>query len=147
MKKFTFVLLAVFILADFALTQTFKKIDLGGNLGTNYLIGDSPIENSKISPNIGIFSIYRFSPRFSLKAQIGWGQLGVNFNGLSLKTSMIPVELIGMYSFNNNGKFMPFIHAGVGVLNFEVNNSNRFNDGIFIGGTGFKFSYLIALTG
>jgi tol-pal system protein YbgF len=141
MKKLSILILVVLLSVSISNAQS-SKMDFGGNLGTNYLVGDSPIEDSFISPNIGLFSIYRFSPKLSFKLQAGFGQLKTNFNSVKVTTNMIPIELVGMYYLKRGSSFLPFLHAGVGVMSFTLgaNNftSDRYYDGIFIGGTGFQ---------
>ena len=148
MKKISILLLVSFFLVSSSYSQ-FSKIDIGGNLGTNFLIGDSKLGDSQISPNLGIYTFYQHSPKLAFKLQFGYGQMKTKISGFPFKTSMIPVELIGIYSLADGDKFKPFVHAGLGVMNFKINNSTRFYDGIFIGGAGFKmpispkFSFLL----
>ncbi|MBN2011973.1 tetratricopeptide repeat protein [candidate division KSB1 bacterium] len=113
-----------------------SNFGLGVNAGVNYFVGDIGISESLISPNLGIYGMYRFSPRWNFKVQTGFGQFGVNSPGGGLVTSFIPVELSAMYFPFLMEKLQPFVHLGVGGMSFTIENSDRFNDGVVIGGAG-----------
>jgi len=142
MKKFAAAVIVVALAVSSASAQpSFSAI--GANLGTNFLVGDSPIVNSRLAPNLGVYGIYDLSSRLRLKLQVGYGRMTVVSSGANLTTSMLPVELIGMYSLPKMGAVSPFLHLGFGAFNFSLNSagfaSKRYSDGMFIGGAGFQY--------
>ena len=132
-------LFAVFLFA--AAGSTNAQISaIGGNLGTNYLVGDSPIMDGKVSPNIGVFGIYDLSSHLQLKFQVGYGKLDVLKSGSLLKTNMIPVEIAGLYSLPKFSSIRPFLKFGVGGINFSTTTvQGRASDALIFGGLGMTF--------
>ena len=136
MKKLFIIIVILFFCSSSLYVQE-KKSSVGGTVGTNYLVGDSPLTNSIISPNLGLFYSYQFSSRFGLLFQTGFGKLGVDYLNSPYWTSLIPVELIGCFSLFPNSKFNPLLRFGIGGLSFTTDNSPRYYDGMAIGGLGF----------
>ena len=137
MKKFWYSLLFLFFFTQGLFAQS-NFSSFGLNLGTNLLIGDSKVIDSKISPNVGAFVIYKHSDYLNLKLQTGYGKLGVGFTQGDFSTSFVPLELIGMFSLKNGSKLTPFLHAGLGAFGFRLDGSPTYFDGIFLGGAGFS---------
>ena len=138
MRKYFYLLTFLVLLNHGSMAQiTLSKIGL--NLGSNLLIGDSKIGNSEISPNFGAFGVFKYSDLLSFKLQTGYGNFGGNFAEKNYSTSFIPVELTGIFTLKQNSNFLPFFHAGMGIIGFTINGSRKYYDGIFIGGTGFSY--------
>lgn len=138
MKKCICTLIFVVLFHQFLFAQS-KFSSFGLNVGTNLLLGETRVADSKISPNIGAFVTYKFSDYLNLKLQTGYGKLGVGLTQKDFSTSFVPVELIGMFSMKNKSKFLPFLQAGLGAFGFKLNDSPTFYDGIFLGGAGFSY--------
>ncbi len=123
---------------------------IGTTIGTNLLFGDGPVSNSVISPNFGIFGIYKISKHLSFKFQTGYGKFEVNNKSSVLTTSFLPVEFTGLITFFDQSAIRPFLNLGVGAINFSYNGDPRHYDGLFIGGGGIsapvsdKLSFLIS---
>jgi hypothetical protein len=139
MKKVWGFLAIVLICCSFVFAQE-KSKGIGGGVGTNFLVGDSPIGDSQISPNFGLYGIYGLSRKLDLKLQVGIGQFGVKSSHRIHTTSFIPIELFGLYSLSPGSKFNPFLHLGFGAMRFSVNDSPSYYDGLAIGGLGFKYA-------
>jgi tol-pal system protein YbgF len=150
MKKILFIILFIFLINPCNTTNAQVKFaGIGACLGTNFFIGDSPIEFSSLSPNLGIYSIYDLAPNFSLKFQIGYSKLIIETTQKQIQTSSLPIELSGLFKSKNSQNFTPLLQLGLGVMSFSTNGSSTFFDGLFTGGVGFesqindRFSFLI----
>jgi len=139
MKKLSLISIFFFVVAINLYAQK-EKSGIGGNLGANYLVGDTPLSDSKIAPNFGLHFVHQYTSWFGMKLQTGFGRLGVvNANAVHW-TNIIPLELIGIFSFLPTSDVRPFIHTGIGALSFTMGNSDRYYDGMMIGGVGFNAS-------
>lgn len=113
---------------------------LGACMGSNILVGDSPIRSSQIPPFLGIYGISSLSSKFRLKVQLGYGNFGFSFSRNHFSTPIVPVELVGMYSLGQFSHLRPFLQAGIGVLGFTLNGSGPYFDAMFIGGTALEIT-------
>lgn len=138
MRKVLGVPAILFVCCSFVFAQV-KINGVGLGVGSNFLIGNSPIMDSEISPNFGIYGIYNLTQKLGLKFQTGYGQFGVKSVNKNYATSFLPVELYGLYSLFPNSKLNPFLQLGLGALRFSINNSASYYDGMVIGGVGFKY--------
>lgn len=128
-----------------------QKSFIGGGAsgGTNLLLGETPLTNSSILPNFGIYGIYKYSDRLNFKLQFGFGKIGIETQTSSISTSFIPVELIGMYHFLDDFTVQPFLQFGLGSISF-TQQKERYYDGLFIIGGGLsapvseKFTFLVS---
>lgn len=150
MKKCVLVSLFFFMIFSIKTTKAEVKFSgIGSYLGTNFLIGDSPVELSRLSPNLGIYSIYDLSPNLSLKFQIGYSKLITETTKKQFQTTSLPIEFSGLYNLESNLNITPLFHIGIGVMSFSINGSPIYFDGLFSGGAGFestineRFSFLI----
>lgn len=108
---------------------------IGFNLGTNLFFGDYsdiPISASRFMPNVGLYYLYQMSPKLVLKFQAGYGQIKSVLRKVSFETSMIPVEVTGMFSLSGS-KNDRFITAGLGLIDFPGHHSSLFS-GVFVSG-------------
>ena len=150
MKKCLFFIMMYLIMSSSNSAEAQVKFSgVGTSLGTNFFLGDSPIEFSSLSPNLGIYSIYDLAPNISLKFQIGYSKLIIETNQKQIQTSSLPIELSGLFKSRKSFNFTPLVQIGLGVMSFSTNGSSTFFDGLFTGGVGFesqindKFSFLI----
>ncbi len=134
MKKLISISVVLFLAAgNVSSQQTNHKI--GFNLGTNLFFGDYsgiPISASRFMPNVGLYYVYKKSPKLTLKFQAGYGQIKSVLKNVAFEISMIPVEVTGMYSLSGskNGRF---ITAGLGLIDFPGHHSSLFS-GVFVSG-------------
>lgn len=135
MRKLVLMSIAILIAAGNVYSQATYS-GMGFNIGTNLLFGDSPVKDSRLMPKLEAYSFYQATPNFTVKFQVGYGELK-NFYGTGywMKVKMIPIELIGRYALSNTPTF-PFIQAGVGLMNWKINNGATKYDGLLIGGLG-----------
>lgn len=149
MKRSTLIFTAVII---FFTQNAFSQKTFSGfglSVGTNILVGETQLTDSQKSPNFGFHGLFDFTEKISLKFQAGYGRFGIDNKNLTLTTSFIPVEIIGMISPFGKSTVSPFLHFGLGAISFSKNNSRNY-DGLFIGGGGLsaqlsdKFSCLIS---
>jgi len=136
MKKYNVFTMILVFLSFGSINGQIKFSGAGFNLGTNYLIGDSKIESSAISPNFALYSIFELSPKFSVKFQAGLGKLIVNSAVKDYRTTFVPLEVTGIYFGKKHSIFTPLVHGGLGILGFSLNGSPTFFDGMVIGGGG-----------
>jgi len=142
MKRIFIISLLVIIFGTTSIAQNIiskpqeRSYGIGGSVGGNLLFGDTQVIDSKVGLNTGIYGIYQISSRINLKLQIGYGKFGLYRSFKDLNTSFIPVELNCMYSLLANSSISPFLHLGIGAMRFKINNSDRYYDGLFIGGGG-----------
>lgn len=136
MKKSGMLFLSLFILFYSASAYGQKSFIGGGaGIGTNLLVGETPLTNSSILPNFGIYGIYKYSDRLNFKLQFGFGKIGIETQTSSISTSFIPVQLIGMYHFLHGSTVQPFLQFGLGGISFTQQKA-RYYDGLFIAGGG-----------
>lgn len=109
------------------------NIGIGVNLGTNFFFGDFPdisISDSRLMPNVGLYYFHQITSQLTLKLQMGYGQLKSLTNDVSFKSSIIPMEITGMYSLFKS-KLNPIITGGLGF--FDLHNQGSFSlDGVFV---------------
>ncbi len=148
--KRLFLILVMITSGYFGVTAQTIRSGIGGNVGNNILFGESRIADSKLSPNLGIYGIYKISNKLSAKFQIGFGQFNGNLTTSEYSTSFVPAELLCIYSFPTIFKLNPFLHLGAGGFGFKLEDSGPFTDAMAIGGGGFeiilnsKFSWLVS---
>ena len=136
MKKYNlFTIILVFLFFG-SINGQIKFSGGGFNLGTNYLVGDTKIESSALSPNFALYGLFELSPKFSVKFQAGLGRLIVNSAVKNYRTTFVPVEITGIYYGKKHSVFTPLIHAGLGAFGFSLNGSPIYYDGMVIGGGG-----------
>ncbi len=136
MKKYNLFTMILVFLTFATLNGQIKFSGAGFNLGTNYLVGDSKIESSAISPNFALYSIFDLSPKMSVKFQAGLGKLIVNSAVKDYRTTFVPIEITAMYYGDKYSIFKPLVHGGLGIMGFSLNGSPTFFDGMVIGGCG-----------
>lgn len=137
MKKWFLSVLLVFTFVWGLLGQSLLKV--GMNIGTNFLIGDSPITHSQFAKNFGLFGLYQFSEKLGFQIQVGTGQFTVQYPQEKYITSFIPLEINTLLWPVEGKKFSPFFKFGIGILAFSLNKSPRYYDGILLGGAGLSF--------
>ena len=62
---------------------------VGFRFGPNLLVGETKLTKSMISPNVGIYGIYQYSPLLSFKLQAGYGEFGIERNSIKDKTCLL----------------------------------------------------------
>jgi|GEM_PF-3626592 len=134
----TGLLLVAFLTSNAVGQKNFQGI--GVAFGPTLFVGDSKLMDSSLGPKLGVYTVFRYSPKLSFRLQAGYSKI-IAVSGTNKKVStMLPVELVGMYSFSKMGSFLPFLHAGLGGAFYSVDGSPWNNhDGFFIAGGGFDY--------
>jgi len=125
---------------------------VSGNLGLA-MLRDSDLVDSEVPPEIninvksetglalGIAAGYGFTKNFRLEGEIAYQKndldkaslnifnLGVDVN-LTGDTESLALLLNGYFDFANKSHFTPFLSAGLGIANVEINNFNVQGSGV-----------------
>jgi len=118
---------------------------LGLGAGGQQLLGDSGAKVDKFGFGADGSLGYRFSNHFGLVLTGGYGELP-----FSIGSPLGDIDFATKFFFGDlkldlellKGGFRPYLTAGAGVFNFVVTTggakSERFSDGAFLGGAGFR---------
>ncbi len=145
MKKKSFIV-AVTICLSFSVAQLTHaqgikdKLGLGFNLGAQKPYCD--YHHSDFAPGVEALIRLVLSQRFNLSLNIGYAELTAADDGIgypAFRTNLINTDLKGNLYLKNQGRFRPYFMLGLGLHNFQYENSDRYFDGSFIYGGGFEY--------
>lgn len=137
---------SLFFYATISYSQEFRsRWGFGFNAGGQKIYGDR--RNTDIGIGFEGLATYRITEFADLSFALGYSLLKYNFlNPItntfkSNSTNLINIDVKGKFDVVSKGPFRPFLTLGLGLINFQVSNSNsgRFSDAAFFGGGGFKY--------
>ncbi len=108
------------------------KWGLGANLHTQKLIGDTRTGDFALGFTPAIVR-YQWRPALYLQAQIATPQISTR----TLNSRMLDVGFFVGHRFRRHSTIRPLLYAGLGAINFKLNDGNRYWDGyLAVGGGG-----------
>ena len=114
-----------------------SRLGLGFNIGGQKIYCEHP--HTGFGFGAELYAKYKLSPRFFATGALGYGELSDGtalYDQSSFTTDLISLDVKGGMNLLNEGTYIPYVYAGLGIFNFKYSGFNdRFFDGaMFLGG-------------